>query len=121
MSDKKVSLSATVSAKIDPSLKVNLLKRASDLGVTVSELVSNCIVRGLSGDLHKSIQKENDLPLRQFFSYQHLPKDKQEVSKRFTELADYISDELPRNPETFACIRKLLEAKDCAVRSSFMK
>lgn len=56
--------------------------------------------------------------LLQFFSYDHLPLDKQEVSRPFGELAKSIVASLPSNPERAAALRKLLEAKDCAVRAS---
>lgn len=54
--------------------------------------------------------------LLQFFKYDHLPKPMQDVSRPFGELAECIVDELPENPEKTAALRKLLEAKDCAVR-----
>lgn len=53
----------------------------------------------------------------QFFSYEHLPAHLQEVSKPFCELARHIVDTLPMNPERTVALRKLLEAKDCAVRA----
>ena len=52
-----------------------------------------------------------------FFSYEHLPVRLQEVSKRYTELADFTS-KLPYKPERDVALRKLLEAKDAAVRSA---
>lgn len=58
--------------------------------------------------------------LAQFFSYDHLPPEKQAISKPFGELAKTVL-ELPANPERTACLRKLLEAKDCAVRAGFAK
>lgn len=59
--------------------------------------------------------------LLQFFSYEHLPADKQAVSKPFGELARWICETLPSNPERTVALRKLLEAKDCAVRASIYK
>lgn len=58
--------------------------------------------------------------LLQFFAYTHLPKYLQEISKPFGELAEMIIMATPRNPEQEEALRKLLEAKDCAVRSSLM-
>ena len=55
--------------------------------------------------------------LSQFFNYSHLPANLQEVSKPFYELHLQIIDRLPRNPERTVALRKLLEAKDCAVRA----
>lgn len=57
----------------------------------------------------------------QFFAYAHLPAHLQEVSKPFSELADLIVNTLPRNPERTVALRKLLEAKDAAVRARLAK
>lgn len=59
--------------------------------------------------------------LLQFFAYQHLPADLQAVSKPFGELAEHLDATLPRNPEHTTALRKLLEAKDCAVRAVLFK
>jgi len=56
-------------------------------------------------------------PIMQFFAYSHLPKHLQAVSGPFGELAQTIMDTLPRNPERTVALRKLLEAKDAAVRA----
>lgn len=59
--------------------------------------------------------------LLQFFAYEHLPQHLQEISKPFHELANHIIKTLPSNPETTTALRKLLEAKDCAVRARLYK
>jgi hypothetical protein len=59
----------------------------------------------------------SDEPMLQFFAYDHLPPALREISVRFSLLVDWIVEELPRNPERSAALRKLLEAKDCAVRA----
>lgn len=59
--------------------------------------------------------------LMQFFAYEHLPEHLQEVSKPFCELALKIESALPNNPEKSTALRKLLEAKDCAVRAIVFK
>ena len=56
-------------------------------------------------------------PMLQFFAYEHLPAVLQFVSNPFASLAKHLVDALPRNPERTAALRKLLEAKDCAVRA----
>lgn len=56
-------------------------------------------------------------PLLQFFSWKHLPANLQQISAPFGELAEKIVRDLPRNPERTVALRKLLEAKDCAVRA----
>lgn len=57
----------------------------------------------------------------QFFKYDHLPEKLQVVSKQFHDLADSIMKTTPRNPERTVALRKLLEAKDAAVRASIFK
>lgn len=59
-------------------------------------------------------------PLLQFFAYEHLPAALQIISKPFGELAHNLMA-LPRNPERTTALRKLLEAKDCAVRAALFK
>jgi len=56
-------------------------------------------------------------PLLQFFSYDHLPDPLRAVSAPFGHLARELIETLPRNPERTVALRKLLEAKDCAVRA----
>lgn len=56
-------------------------------------------------------------PIMQFFSFGHLPSALQEVSRPFSELAEWVVQNLPRNAERSTTLRKLLEAKDAAVRS----
>lgn len=55
--------------------------------------------------------------LLKYFEYKHLPEHLQEVSKPFGELAQKMAKEGKEVAETMAGLRKLLEAKDCAVRS----
>ncbi len=64
---------------------------------------------------------DNTEPMLQFFSYKHLPEPLALISANFKALAVYIVNELPRNPERTVALRKLLEAKDCAVRSQLYK
>ena len=59
--------------------------------------------------------------LLQFFTYKHLPEHLQKVSKGFCDLAENIDRVLPDNAEKTTVLRKLLEAKDCAVRAVLSK
>lgn len=59
-----------------------------------------------------------DEPMLQFFAYEHLREDLQAKSKPFGQLAQWMVETLPCNPERTAALRKLMEAKDCAVRAS---
>ncbi len=56
-------------------------------------------------------------PIMQYFNYKHLPEHLQETSKQFALLAEWMNNNLPDNVEKSAGLRKLLEAKDCAVRA----
>ena len=56
----------------------------------------------------------------QFFAYAHLPPQLRDVSRPFCELAEAIADG-PQNAETTVALRKLLEAKDAAVRAHLFK
>lgn len=57
-------------------------------------------------------------PILQFFQWAHLPAHLQAVSSPFENLALQIVAALPRNPERTVALRKLLEAKDAAVRAA---
>jgi hypothetical protein len=54
----------------------------------------------------------------QYFNFAHLGPAMQAISRPFCELANDMVVKLPRNPERTAMLRKLLEAKDAAVRAS---
>lgn len=59
----------------------------------------------------------NSYPILDYFKYSHLPEHLQSVSKPFSDLAEKMAKEGKSPQETAAGLRKLLEAKDCAVRS----
>ncbi|WP_345853585.1 hypothetical protein [Shewanella algae] len=56
--------------------------------------------------------------IMKFFTYQHLPDHLKVISKPFADLAEKMVKELPENEESHMALRKLLEAKDCAVRAA---
>jgi hypothetical protein len=64
---------------------------------------------------------DRDEPILQFFGYAHLPEGLQAVSRPFASMADHLVATVPRNPERTVALRKLLEAKDCAVRALIYK
>lgn len=64
-------------------------------------------------DRHPSIAH-----LLKYFTHDHLPEHLAKVSKPFCVMAHELVDSLPESPELTACLRKLLEAKDCAVRAA---
>jgi hypothetical protein len=55
--------------------------------------------------------------MMQFFAFDHLPEHLQEVSRPFHATAAWVIQNLPENSERNFALRKLLEAKDCAVRA----
>lgn len=57
-------------------------------------------------------------PILRYFSYTHLPEPVQTVSKFICDLAFDLDQILPDGPEKSTALRKLLEAKDAAVRSA---
>jgi hypothetical protein len=59
--------------------------------------------------------------IEQFFAFEHLPDHLKEVSRPFAGLAQQIVTTLPRNPERTVALRKLLEAKDAAVRAKLAR
>jgi hypothetical protein len=60
----------------------------------------------------------NVMKLHSYFAYAHLPPKLQKVSRHFAITADLLMEWLPDSAELSACLRKLLEAKDCAVRAA---
>lgn len=56
--------------------------------------------------------------LLKHFEYSHLPPHLQKISKPFHVLARKVYKNAPYNLETTEALRKLLEAKDCAVRAA---
>jgi len=55
--------------------------------------------------------------IMRWFVFEHLPAHLQEVSRPFCELAEHIHGTLPRCAERTVSLRKVLEAKDAAVRA----
>lgn len=58
-------------------------------------------------------------PLMRYFAFQHLPEGHlRDTSMRFSNLACDLDAELPNGSEKTTALRKLLEAKDAAVRAA---
>lgn len=74
----------------------------------------------LGGPNHEEFvrfDREKTDHILQFFRHEHLPKSLSDVSAPFGDLARHLVATLPRNPERTVALRKLLEAKDAAVRA----
>lgn len=52
-----------------------------------------------------------------YFTYDHLPENLKEISKPICDLAKLMNETLPDSAEKSTGMRKLLEAKDCFIRS----
>ena len=52
-----------------------------------------------------------------WFKYDHLPSHLREVAKMYADLANWAEENLPDGAEKSVAQRKLLEAKDAAVRA----
>lgn len=59
--------------------------------------------------------------IMQFFQFEHLPQHLQDISRPFCATAVWVEQNLPGNPEKTVALRKLLEAKDAAVRAAVAK
>lgn len=61
--------------------------------------------------------KRSPNAILKYFAYEHLPPHLQAVSKPIGDLARAMDEALPDGEEKSAGLRKLLEAKDCFVRT----
>lgn len=66
-------------------------------------------------DRHPATQQ-----IARFFTFSHLPEPLRQVSAECSDLADYMIEQLPDDPELTTGLRKLLEAKDCFVRAALV-
>ena len=57
-------------------------------------------------------------PILRFFSSDHLPEHLRVVAEPFAALAEQVATIHGGSPEVATSLRKLLEAKDCAVRAA---
>jgi hypothetical protein len=57
-------------------------------------------------------------PMMRWFDYGHLPQKLQSISIPFYQLARTVRDNVEPGPERTVAFRKLLEAKDAAVRAA---
>lgn len=72
--------------------------------------------QNLSNEREGEQRRSSSAAILQLFKYTHLPAHLQNVSKPFCNLAEWVAAG-PQNAETILALRKLLEAKDAAVRT----
>jgi hypothetical protein len=53
-----------------------------------------------------------------YFNCNHLPEHLQDIAEPFFMTAEFLDQELPASAEKATALRKLLEAKDCAIRAA---
>jgi hypothetical protein len=110
--------------KIQTELAFRLPQSRKPLGhIVLTRDEALQLIADILGEEEKDTMSTNQThePLLQFFEFEHLKPELAEVSKPFRFLADEIVATLPRNPERTVALRKLLEAKDCAVRAKVFK
>ena len=79
------------------------------------EYITFCLKRELG--LLPEEENVNEERMMKWFEFAHLPEHLQAVSKPFGELAALIVEVIDGGPERTVALRKLLEAKDAAVRA----
>lgn len=62
-------------------------------------------------------QPVEDVPILKYFDFEHLPDHLKEVSRGFWGIAIEVCGTIEPGPERSVALRKLLEAKDAAVRA----
>lgn len=70
------------------------------------------LVQGRNSDV-----KADDDRMLQWFTHDHLPSHLQTTSAMFSRLATFVVGYIASGPERTVALRKLLEAKDAAVRA----
>jgi hypothetical protein len=65
---------------------------------------------------------EMESPILRYFRHDHLPSgDLKGTSAQFANLAHWTVENVPNGPERTVALRKLLEAKDAALRAALAK
>lgn len=70
------------------------------------------------GVVSGSMSQTGPSPILRYFDADHLPGDLREVSIQFQVVAQWVEHTLPASAERSTALRKLLEAKDAAVRAA---
>lgn len=70
----------------------------------------------ITAELETAISMNAQDDILRFFRFKHLAETQAGVSMRFANMAIYVVNNVTRSPERTVTLRKLLEAKDAAVR-----
>jgi hypothetical protein len=79
---------------------------------------ADLLIHEIQPDAGISPIEPHDEPILKHFAWAHLPEPLRAVSRPFGMLAARMVATSARSAERSACLRKLLEAKDCAVRAA---
>jgi hypothetical protein len=77
------------------------------------EYITFCLKRELGIEPEKSMEER----MMKWFAFEHVPDHLQAVSRQFYDVARFVVDTIEGGPERTVALRKLLEAKDAAVRA----
>ena len=101
---------------VPPPMTFALPRRAHRTEGTLGQ--GRCTLRFGHTGAHRAVTDQPAHPMLRYFEWEHLPVALQGVSRPFGELASALVDSLPDGTERDAALRKLLEAKDAAVRAA---
>jgi len=66
----------------------------------------------------KALAEQHGDAIVKYFAFAHLKPELKSVSQHFAAVAFALLRDIPRSAERTAALRKMLEAKDCAVRAA---
>lgn len=89
-----------------------------DKNVTAAATEAAKVSRNRFAEIAAGVDGARGEPIMRYFAYEHLPAHLQVVSKPFGDLALLLCETIAGSAERAAGLRKLLEAKDCAVRAA---
>ncbi len=102
--------------EVDPHTPGRVCGRLTEPEGTLGQ--GRCTLRFGHTGAHRAVTDQPAHPMLRYFEWEHLPVALQGVSRPFGELASALVDSLPDGTERDAALRKLLEAKDAAVRAA---
>jgi len=88
------------------------------ISVTTLSIAAYMIRQWVANQIRAESLKKDVPPILRFFAYEHLKPPLRDASKLFCDLAHELCRTAPDGPERAVALRKLLEAKDAAVRAA---
>jgi hypothetical protein len=110
---------ATGNAYADPDRAHDDVSPKADLDTPEPEALTGVVRPG--ADPNPASLGGWSSPIMRWFDYEHLTNPRvRGVSRQFSELAGWVEQYLPTDPEKSTALRKLLEGKDAAVRAAIL-